>query len=250
MNTKWIPPLDWVETYTFYLVFKLICYVSYKVSKALAGISIVTTTYNECEYVRPFVERVRRAMSGINHEIIIVDDCSTDGTYELALRYADKALLVKRVGQTRGLLEGIRASSYPIVVTLDVDLENPPELIPVLVKEFIDKGYDLLIASRLWLPRVSERLASAILGRIIGVHDVFSNFRVYKRDLFKGVKLVLGETFGAELLVYAWRKGYRIGEYFYDPPPRRVRPRIGGRLKANVRITYAMLKTLLYTLCS
>lgn len=216
--------------------------------RALIGVSVVTTTYNEHEYIRPFVERVKKALSGINHEIIIVDDYSTDGTYELALRYADKALLVKRVGQTKGLLEGIKASNYPIVVTLDVDLENPPELIPILVKEFTDKGYDLLIASRPWLPRVSERLASTILGRIIGVYDVFSNFRVYKRDLFKNVKLVLGETFGAELLVYAWRKGYRIGEYFYNPPPRRAKPRIGGRLKANLRITYAMLKTLLYTL--
>ena len=81
---------------------------------------------------------------------------------------------------------------------------------------------------------------------LIGVSDVYSNFRVYKRDLFKDYSIVLGETFGGELLVYAWIMGYRIGEYTYDPPPRRSRPRIGGTIKADTRILMATLKLLTY----
>ncbi|WFO75954.1 glycosyltransferase [Desulfurococcaceae archaeon MEX13E-LK6-19] len=212
------------------------------------GVSVVTTTYNERAYVKPFVERVRKVLSGIDHEIIIVDDNSPDGTYVLAREYADRALLKKREGQTKGLLYGIRTAKYPIVVTLDVDLENPPELIPVLVKVFLEKNYDLLVASRTVLPRFSERLASRVLGRIIGVHDIFSNYRVYKRDLFIDMNPRFGETFGAEMLVYAKKRGYRIGEYFYNPPPRRKNPRIGGRVRANIRILYALLKTLLLAL--
>jgi len=214
----------------------------------LPGVSIVTTTYNEREYIRSFVERVRNSLRDIEHEIIVVDDSSPDGTYEEALKWADRAILVKRAGQTRGLLTGIKASRYPIVVTLDADLENPPELIPTLLRVFVEKDFDVLVASRRSLPRFSERLASKTIGRLIGVSDVYSNFRVYKRDLFKDYSIVLGETFGGELLVYAWIMRYRIGEYIYDSPPRRSRPRIGGTIKANTRILMATLKLLTYTI--
>ncbi len=211
-----------------------------------AGVSIVTTTYNEREYIRSFVERVRSALRDVEHEIIVVDDSSPDGTYEEACKWADRAILVERAGQTLGLLTGIRVARYSTVVTLDVDLENPPELIPVLLKLFASESYDLLVASRTWLPRFSERLASATIGKIVGVRDVFSNFRVYKRDLFKDYRPILGETFGGELLLYAWSRRFRIGEYIYEPPPRRARPRIGGRLKANLRILWATSKLVLY----
>jgi len=214
------------------------------------GISIVTTTYNEREFIHPFVERVRGALRGVDHEVIVVDDSSPDGTFEEACKWVDRAILVRKAGQTRGLLTGIKAAKYPIVVTLDVDLENPPELIPVLLKMFINRGLDLLVASRTILPRVSERFASRIIGRIIGVRDVFSNFRVYRRDLFKNYEPILGETFGGELLVYAWVKRFKIGEYIYEPPPCRARPRIGGILKANTRIFLVTIKLMTYIVFS
>ncbi len=205
-------------------------------------ISVVTTAFNEREYVRPFVERVRAALRSVEHEIVIVDDSSPDGTYEEALRWADRAILANRVGQTRGLLIGIKSARYPTVVTLDIDLENPPELIPRLVEVFRSRNLDLLVACRTRIPRVAERFASRIIGGIVGVRDVYSNFRVYRRDLFANYTPRLGETFGGELLVYAWLRGYRVGEYLYDPPPRRAKPRIGGRVKANLRVFVATMR--------
>ena len=210
----------------------------------IRGVSVVTATYCERENVRPLVERVRRALEGVPHEVIVVDDTSPDGTYEEAARWADRALLMSRAGQTRCLLEGVKAARYPVVVTLDADLENPPELIPALLRAFEERGADLLVASRTIIPRVSERFASATLGRIVGVRDAFSNFRVYKRDLFAGYRLRLSETFGGELLAYAWLSGFKIVEYQYVPPPRRARPRIGGSFKANARILKATAKIL------
>jgi len=211
------------------------------------GVSVVTATYCERENVRPLVERVRRALEGVPHEVVVVDDTSPDGTYEEAARWADRVLLMSKAGQTRCLLEGIKAARYPVVVTLDADLENPPELIPALLGAFEGSGADLLVASRTLIPRASERFASATVGRIVGVRDVFSNFRVYKRDLFAGYRLRLGETFGGELLAYAWLSGFKIAELLYEPPPRRAKPRIGGALKANARIAKATLKLLAWT---
>ena len=54
-----------------------------------------------------------------------------------------------------------------------------------------------------------------------------------------------GETFGAEFLVIAKKKGLRIGEIKYDPPPRRRNPRVGGTIKANLRIIWALIKSLI-----
>jgi len=54
-----------------------------------------------------------------------------------------------------------------------------------------------------------------------------------------------GETFGAEFLVVAKKKGLSIGEINYYPPPRRKNPRIGGTIKANLRISWALIKFLI-----
>jgi len=210
--------------------------------KSLEGVSVVTTTYNEASYVKPFTERVRAALAGIPHEIIIIDDSSPDGTYDLAVRYADKAIKKVREGQTKGLLVGIENAKYPIVVTLDIDLENPPEMIPTLIQEFLIRECGVLVACRTLIPRFSERLSSMLIGRDIGARDVYSNFRVYLRDCVAGTELRLGETFGAELLLIAKERGCRICEYIYDPPPRRKRPRVGGTIKANLRILHVLAK--------
>ena len=134
------------------------------------------------------------------------------------------------------------------MVTLDIDLGNQPELIPNMVKAFLEKNLDLLIACRTVIPRVTERFASRTIGRVVGVRDIYSNFRVRKRDLFKDFRPRLKEGFGAELIVYEWLDNYRIGEYVYEPPPRRRNPRIGGRLKANARIFSTTIKLLTYLL--
>ena len=55
-----------------------------------------------------------------------------------------------------------------------------------------------------------------------------------------------GETFGGELLIYAWIKGFRMGEYICDPLPRRSSPRMGETLKAYARIFAANMKLSLY----
>lgn len=54
--------------------------------------------------------------------------------------------------------------------------------------------------------------------------------------------MVWVETFGGELLVIAKKNGFRIGEVTYEPPPRRSKPRIGGTIRANLRIFAASVK--------
>lgn len=205
------------------------------------GVSVVTTTWNERENVEKLVLAIRGVLRGVSHEVIVVDDCSSDGTLEAAKRLADVAVGKKREGQTVGLLFGMRMARYPVVVTIDADLENDPAGIPELVR--LTAEYDLVVASRTQLPRFSEKLASKTLGKIVGVSDSFSNFRAYRKEIIPKLSLKHGETFGAEILVVAKKQGLKIGEIHYAPPPRRKRPRIGGKIKANLRILWASVKT-------
>ena len=204
------------------------------------GISVVTTTRNERENIKEFILTVRATLRNFPNEIIVVDDGSSDGTFEIAKSYADLATEKDREGQTKSLLFGLTLAKFSNVVTMDADLENSPEHIPILVKDLSE--FDLIVASRTVVPRISERLASKTLGRIVGVSDFFSNFRIYRKEKIQHFTLRGGETFGGEILVIAKKKGLKIGEIRYDPPPRRGKPRIGGKIRANLRITAALLK--------
>ena len=205
----------------------------------IRGISVVTTTWNEVQNIEELIRRVRSTLHDVLHEIIVVDDSSSDGTLKVAERFADIAVGKIREGQTKGLLYGAKLSKFPVVVTIDSDLENSPEGIPKLVEKL--KMFDLVVASRSVVPRFSERWAAKTLGKICGVSDFYSNFRAYKKETLVN-NLRGGETFGGELLIIAKKKGFRIGEITYNAPPRRSKPRIGGSIKANLRIMIASWK--------
>jgi dolichol-phosphate mannosyltransferase len=212
-------------------------------AKTTQGISVVTTTWNEKENIGELIRRIRTTLQSFPHEVIVVDDSSSDGTLEVSKRIADVAVGKVREGQTKGLLYGAKLAKYPTIVTIDSDLENSPELIPALVKKL--DVYDIAVASRTVVPRFSERWAAKLLGKKIGVSDFYSNFRAYKKEAIANVGLKRGETFGGELLVVAKKKGFKVGELVYEAPPRRSKPRIGGTIRANWRIIVATWKCLL-----
>jgi dolichol-phosphate mannosyltransferase len=207
------------------------------------SVSVVTTTWNERANIEKLIPTIRNTLQQVQHEIIVVDDNSPDGTIQVAGRIADVAVTKVREGQSKGLLYGMQLAKYPVIITIDADLENNPEHIPKLLQRIAE--FDIVVASRTKLPRISEKLASKTLGRLLGVTDTFSNYRAYRKEVVSKFNLKGGETFGAEFLVVAKKKGLSIGEIKYDPPPRRKNPRIGGTTKANLKILWALLKSLI-----
>jgi dolichol-phosphate mannosyltransferase len=208
----------------------------------LNGVSVVTTTWNERENIEKLVSAIRRVLQNLPHEIIIVDDNSSDGTIHVAKRLADIAVTKPREGQTKGLLYGMQLAKYPTIITIDADLENDPIHIPNLIQQ--TTKFDIVVASRTKLPRISELITSKTLGKRLHVTDTLSNYRAYRKEAVPKFNLRGGETFGAEFLIIAKRSGLRIGEIMYEPPPRRINPRIGGKIKANLRIIWALIKSL------
>ena len=139
------------------------------------GVSVVTTTWNERKNVEKLVVEIRKALHGYPHEIIVVDDSSADGTIEVAKRFADVAVTKPREGQSKGLLYGMRLAKYPVIVTIDADLENDPKYIPRLLQQIC--RFDVVVASRteihgfqkkllqkLWVNWLVWRIRFQILG--------------------------------------------------------------------------------------
>lgn len=126
-----------------------------KYSKDLQKISVVIPVYRSAESLEILVNRLHMALQSLHFEfeIVLIDDCSPDNSWQilkhLKLKYQNTfkiARLLKNSGQHNAILCGLQLSDGDIVVTMDDDLQNPPEEIPKLLEPIL-KGYDLVIAA-------------------------------------------------------------------------------------------------------
>jgi glycosyltransferase involved in cell wall biosynthesis len=118
-------------------------------------ISIVVPTYNEEEVLTDFHEAVDKVLSKlpVDLEIVYINDGSNDATLDIinALRENDKRItlidLSRNFGKEIALSAGLHKAAGDAVVIIDADLQDPPELIPELIKEW-QNGYDVVYAKR------------------------------------------------------------------------------------------------------
>ena len=139
-------------------------------------LSIVIPVYNEEENVEPLVQEIKSALEqlGKGYEIVIVDDGSTDGTFEVLARLHEREAhlrvvrLKRNFGQTAALAAGLAYCEGKIIVTMDGDGQNDPADIPALLAE-LDKGNDLVTGWRFSRQDsfISRRLPSRIANRLI-----------------------------------------------------------------------------------
>jgi len=117
----------------------------------LSGLSVVVPVYRSEAILPELVRRLEPVLVAIaeNCELVLVNDCSPDRSWdvmcELAGRYSwiRPINLMRNYGQHNALLCGIRAAGYEIIVTMDDDLQHPPEEIPKLLEELAG-GYDVV----------------------------------------------------------------------------------------------------------
>jgi glycosyltransferase involved in cell wall biosynthesis len=165
--------------------------------KTSNSISIVVPVFNSESSLEELVSRIGEVLPGLcrDFEVLLVNDGSRDNSWgkidELSRRFAwVKGInLMRNYGQHNALLCGIREASYGIVITMDDDLQHPPEQIPILINK-LSEGYDLVYGSPKKLPHsfwrnTFSRLTKKVLALIMGIKTVreISAFRAFRTDL-------------------------------------------------------------------
>ncbi len=119
----------------------------------MKDLSVVVPLYNEEKIFPELLNRLFSSLSGLNFEIILIDDGSTDKTYELISEYASKDKRIKGIvfsrnfGHQAAVSAGLDIAIGELILIIDGDLQDPPELIPEMIKK-INTGYDVVYAVR------------------------------------------------------------------------------------------------------
>ncbi|HJT45882.1 MAG TPA: glycosyltransferase family 2 protein [Chthoniobacterales bacterium] len=190
-------------------------------------VSVVVPVFNEDENLPILQSELRSALAGLNHEIIFVDDGSTDGSGEKIER-ADNVRVLRfenNAGQSAALYAGITAARGKTIVMIDSDLQNDPADIPRLLAE-IPRGADLVCGYRAqrkdkFTKRFTSRVANFIRSRFT---------RDYVRDTGCTLKAMRRECAGALVPFKGMHRfipalirgaGYRLVEIPVNHRPRR-----------------------------
>ena len=163
-------------------------------------LSVVIPVYNEEESVKFLYDAVTKALSDLKrpYEILLVDDGSKDDTYNNALVLArfDSRLkiikLKKNYGQTTALHAGFQNTRGKVIVTMDGDLQNDPDDIPMMLKK-MDEGYDIVLGWRhdrkdFFISRkLPSKIANWLVRKVTGipVKDNGCAIRAYRAEIVK-----------------------------------------------------------------
>lgn len=172
-------------------------------------LSIVISIYNENESLEELVTWIRRALENRidDYEIIMVDDGSTDGSWDTISRMSEKyGSLIKGIsfrrnyGKSAALYCGFAAASGDVVVTMDADLQDSPDEIPELYRMIREEGYDLVsgwkkhrLDNKL-TKNIPSKIYNSTARRITGIrlHDMNCGLKAYRNEVVKNIE-VYGE---------------------------------------------------------
>jgi len=166
--------------------------------------SIVVPLHNEHENITDLYDRLKAVMesNGESFELVLVDDGSTDNTFNLLREIAavDSRITVVKLrrnfGQTAGLAAGFDHARGEYIIAMDGDLQHDPADIPIFLEK-IAEGYDIVSGWRkrridnLWLRRIPSRCANWLMAKLSGVdiHDFGTTFKAYRREILEQVPL-------------------------------------------------------------
>lgn len=202
--------------------------------EASLDISVVIPVLDEEENLLPLYEGLSEALGKMDkdYEIIFVDDGSRDGSFEVLRSIYERDPAHIRViqfrrnfGKTAALAVGFNEAKGEVIVTLDADLQDDPDEIPILLGP-LEQGYDLVSA---WRRHRQDPLSKTLPSRIfngvvctltgVKLHDLNSGFKAYRWEVAKGVK-IYGELHRFIPVLAHWR-GYQVGEVEVVHRPRR-----------------------------
>ncbi len=192
-------------------------------------LSVVMPVYNERRFIAPIIERVLAVkLENVDRELIVVDDCSKDGTRDVLKGLSLPGVKIFFHEQNRGkgaaLRTGFEQTSGDLILIQDADLEYNPAEYPHLIKPILDGNADVVFGSRflggphrahLFWHMVGNRFLTLLSNRMsnLNLTDMETCYKVFKREVLKGMTL-RSDRFGfePEFTLKVARGGWRVYE--------------------------------------
>ena len=208
-------------------------------------VTIIIPAYNEEESLHFLHERLEKLMnemeSKYEFEVLFINDGSTDSTYEILKELRNKDGRINYVdfsrnfGKEIAMIAGLDYATGDAVIFMDADLQDPPELIPELIK-YWEEGYDDVYARRIsrkgetFIKKLTSKLYYKVLQSLtrVPIQKDTGDFRLLDRRCVNALKK-LRESQRNTKSMFSWI-GYKKKEVLYERDPR-----VAGRTKWNYR---------------
>lgn len=189
-------------------------------------ISVVVPLYNEEESLSELCEWISRVMQthGFTYEVLLVDDGSTDSSWQIVKNLAAANPYIKGIkfnrnfGKSAALNTGFNATTGKVVITMDADLQDSPDEIPGLYKMIVEEGFDMVSG---WKKKRHDPISKTIPSKFfnyvtrkisgIKLHDFNCGLKAYKGQLVKHID-VYGEMHRYIPVIAKWNGYLKIGE--------------------------------------
>lgn len=167
-------------------------------------ISLVISLYNEAESLPELYAWIKSSLDGrFSYETIFVDDGSTDNSWELVKGFAEGSANVhgirfrRNYGKSAALYEGFKAAQGRVVVTMDADLQDSPEEIPLMYAKIMDEGWDIVSGwkqhrkDNKLTKNLPSKLYNATARRVTGInlHDMNCGLKAYRNEVVKAIEV-------------------------------------------------------------
>lgn len=186
-------------------------------------LSVIIPVYNEINCIENVISRVKKVK--VDKEIIVVDDCSTDGTREILEKIEGITLLLhdRNRGKGAAVRTALKKVSGDIIIIQDADLEYPPEQYPEVIKPIIDGYADVVFGSRfLGLHRVfyfwhymGNRFLTLLTNFLYDtiLTDMETGVKAFRKEVFDKIEIKSnGFDFEPEVTAKVLKKGFRLYE--------------------------------------
>ena len=194
-------------------------------------ISIVIPIYNEEANIAKLAESILKALSGIEYEVLFINDGSTDNSEKEIQAISKSNAHIKLInlrrnyGQTAAMQAGFDHSKGNIVIPMDGDLQNDPKDIPMLIEK-IHEGYDVVSgwrkirSDKKFTRIIPSKIANMLISKISGIHlhDYGCTLKAYRKDILNDIKLY-GEMHRF-IPIYASWEGAKVTEVAVHHHPR------------------------------
>ena len=199
-------------------------------------ITIIIPLYNEEESLPELAEWIKRVVDvhNLSYEIIMIDDGSSDASWEVIENLKVKNSNIKGIkfqrnyGKSAALNEGFKAAAGDVVLTMDADLQDSPDEIPEMRRMIVEEGYDMVSGwkkkryDNTFTKNIPSKLFNAVARKKSGIklHDFNCGLKSYRNKVVKSIE-VYGEMHRYIPILTKWSGFRKIGEKVVEHRPRK-----------------------------